>query len=376
MEQNQARSKFWDAIDNVDRYLYGRKMKNFLIGAVCVLIVAPILDWYLEVPYDRLTWHATLFFMFYGAIIILAWVSGWRDDTGRWTGKRAISRLKTYYYTFRDTAKTTRTTSRDEILYNLGWWLFFGALGWKSLQILSIFIRKPIQSFTGHTMIRYIRFENFTYKWFWLPLITGVVIMVILYRSNPNILKRIKNDIIHLFGRRRGHGSRDVIRLNTSSDKLVLNTKKHEHVSHAMAESSSKLFNDFISALHNWHPEKCKYEYEYQDLLYRHLKNAMPHSEVELEFPIGDNEHGNKGRADIVIDETIMIEMKRGDRSTSSTDRAVGQITRYSEIWSNRGPVVLLLCGHEYDYAHAAFTKPMNNLVKLDRSVLTLVQEN
>ncbi len=378
MDQKSS-SKFFDAIDNIDRYLYGRKMKNFLIGSICVLIIAPILDWLLEVPFDRLTWLSTFVFMIYVFIIILAWISAWRDDNGKWTLQRAKSRITTYYQSFKDTAAKTKTTSQDEMAYNLGWWLFFGAIGWKSLHNLSVFVRKPIEKVTGHTMIRLIRFEKFTHHWYWLPLAVGIGIMFYLSRSNPKILDRIKKDLRQLFGRKQqfGNGGSEMIRMETTqTDNLVLNSKKEKQMQAVVANNKSTLFNGFVNAMQSWNPGKCRYEYEFQDKLYRHLKNSLPESEIEMEYPIGDTEHGNKGRADIVIDDTILIEMKRGGIGAGEIDRAKGQILKYSEVWRNRGPVILLLCGHEYEHAKVTFTPTMIDMVKLERPVLTIVQEN
>jgi hypothetical protein len=342
------------------------------------LIIAPILDWALEVPYDRLTWLSTFFFMIYVFIIILAWISAWRDDEGKITWQRAKSRIATYYQTFKDTKAKTKTTSQDEMVYNIGWWLFFGAIGWKSLQNLSVFIRKPIQKLTGHTMIRFLHFETFTHHWYWIPLVAGIGIMIYLSRSNPKILDRIKKDLLQLFGRRQvGNGNSEIIRIEIGQiDNLVLNSKRDEQMQAVVANNKSNLFNGFVNAMQNWNPGKCYYEYEFQDKLYRHLKNLLPDSEIEMEYPIGDKEHKNKRRADIVIDDTILIEMKRGNIGSSEEDRAKGQISEYAEIWRNRGPVILLLCGHDYEHAKESFTPTMIKQVKLERPVLTIVHEN
>jgi hypothetical protein len=378
IEETKSTTRFFDTIDNIDRYLYGRKMKNFLIGSICVLIIAPLLDWVLEVPYDRLTWLSTFVFMIYVLVIILAWISAWRDDNGKWTFKRAKSKLSTYYQTFRDTTRKTQTTSQIEMIYSFAWWSFFGAIGWKSLQNLSVFIRKPIQKLTGHTMIRFIRFEKFTHVWYWLPLILGMVIMIYLCRSNPKILDRIKKDLRQLFGRQQyGNSGSEIIKIEKyQSDNLVLNSKMDEHMKTIITNNKSNLLNGFVSAMKSWNPGKCNYEYEFQDKLYRHLKNSLPDSQIEMEYPIGDKAHGNKRRADIVVDETILIEMKRGNIGAGEEDRAKGQISKYSEIWRNRGPVILLLCGHEYEHAKAIFNPTMIDLMKLERPVLTIVQEN
>jgi hypothetical protein len=102
MDQQATSSKFFDTIDNIDRYFYGRKMKNFILGSISVLLIAPLLDELLEVPHDRLTYLSTWIFLIYAIIIFLAWISAWRDDNGMWSWKRAKSRLGTYYASVRD----------------------------------------------------------------------------------------------------------------------------------------------------------------------------------------------------------------------------------------------------------------------------------
>jgi hypothetical protein len=374
--QQPKRSKIFDSIDEIDRYFYGRKMKNFIQGSILVLVVAPLLDELLEVPYDRLTFLATLTFFLYTVVIVLAWLSAWRDDNGNWTWSCAKDRLLTYYETFRDTATTTKTNSRDENLYKLGWWLFFGAICWKGLQNISVFVRKPLEKLTHGYFTRARHFEKTTNHWYWVAMLAGVGIMYYLYRSNPQILQRIKNDLRQLFGRSQSNFSGDMMKIRVvDEDKLVVNSRREEHMQVLASNNTSNLFSDFVSAIKNWSPGKCNYEYEFQNKLYRHLKKSLPGADIELEYPIGDAAHGNKGRADIVINDTILVEMKR-DSSAGAVQRAKGQILQYSDIWRNRGPVILLLCDHDYSHAKLSYTSTMVDLNKLERPVMTIVAEN
>lgn len=302
MEQQAKASKFFDTIDNIDRYFYGRKMKNFILGSICVLVLAPLLDELLEVPYDRLTYLSTLLFFFYTLILFLAWISAWRDDSGIWSWKRASSRLKTYYSTFLDTAKETKTNSRDENLYRFATFLFWGGICWKAVQNLSVFIRKPIENLTGTRRIRLRHFEQITNHWYWVAILLGIGTMYYLYRSNPQILQRIKKDIKQLLGIKGGNHTYDNSMLKVNADSFVV-TSQWENPD----TKRSNGFNDFASALKSWKPLNCYSEYEFQDNLYIHLKKHLPDSQIALEYPIGSAQLKNKGRADIVIDETILI---------------------------------------------------------------------
>jgi hypothetical protein len=369
-----AMTKLFDTVDNIDRKLYGRRMKFFIWGCLIVLILAPLLDMY--VRGDKFTFYSTLVFFIFLVVLVLAFVGSWRDDTGNWSLQRAKLRLQTYYETFKDTVETTKTNSKDENLFTLGQFLFFGGIAWKAFQNISVFVRKPIEGLfsTRFTSLR--KFEIFTNHYYWVPIIIGLGVIFYLYKKNPQILERIKNELRQLFGwgsDKQTKYSKDVLKVEIkTTNELVINAKIEQQINSLKSAINSTLFNDFLTALQNWNPRRAYYEYEYQDSLYRHLRKNMPDATVELEYPIGDSSSGNKGRADIVINDTILIEMKR-DSSAGAVQRAKGQIHQYSEIWNNKGPVVLLLCDYEYEHARLSFTPTMTDLVKLNRPVMTIV---
>lgn len=374
MDSKTRTSKFLDTIDNIDRYFYGRKMKNFIIGSVFVIIIAPVLDELLEVPHDRLTHLTTFVFFFYTLILFLAWISAWRDDNGKVTWACIKSRLLTYWEVFRDTAEQTKTNSKDENLYKIGWFLFFGGLCWKAFQNLSIFIRKPAEWIFNLHWMKLRHFEALTRHWFWLPMILGVGIMFYLFKINKEILQRIKTDLLFLFSTKKSHAGYNNDLVKIDSGKLIVSNKSDNHIQEVLTTDNSSLFNRFVQAMKTYNPGTYHYEYEYQNMLYKHLKKTMRGSVIELEYPIEDAYH-RKGRADIVIDDTILIEMKK-DSSAGAVQRAQGQISTYSDIWRNRGPVVLLLCNYELEHAKLSFSSTMVDLSKLERPVLTIVAEN
>jgi len=139
-----AITKIFDKIDNLDRALYGRRMKLFLWGCLLVLIASPIFDSLLGVDNDRLTYYSTLLFTIFILLMLLAFIGSWRDDSGNWSIARAKSRLNTYYESIKDTIQTTRTTSQSENIFTIGQILFIGSIIWKALQNISVFIRKPM----------------------------------------------------------------------------------------------------------------------------------------------------------------------------------------------------------------------------------------
>lgn len=370
-----AITKLFNAVDSIDRALYDKRMKFFILGSVLILIIAPILDILFEIKKDWFTFYSTFAFFIFNLILFLSLISSWRDDTGNWSFKRAKSKLQTYFDTLKDTVETTRTNSQDETLYKLGQFLFFGGVGWKALQNVSVFVRKPIEYFNLH-LVSFRKFEKFTNSYYWIPIILGLGIIIYLYNKNPKILQRIKNELRQLFGFKQSENSKyseDLITVITNpNNEFVINAKTEQQITTVIASSNSNLFSDFAIAIQNWNPRGCYYEYEYQDRLARHLTKLLPDATIKTEFPIGDKALGNRGRADIVINDTILIELKR-DSSVGAIQRAKGQISQYSEIWQNRGPVILLLCDYDYEHARLAYSSTMTDLARLERPVLTIV---
>jgi len=102
------------------------------------------------------------------------------------------------------------------------------------------------------------------------------------------------------------------------------------------------LLRELLDALASWRPARMSYEDEYQASLHRFLRRRMPETKPVRERPVGTRAEGTAGRADIVLSDTVMIEMKRG-LSTSTAQRALGQIYMYLRAWK-QGPIFLVLC--------------------------------
>ena len=369
-------TKLFDTIDSIDRKLYGKRMRFFVLGSILVLVVAPVIDVVFSIKEDRVTFYSTFVFFLFILVLFLSLISSWRDDTGNWSFKRVLSKLKVYFESAKDTVATARKNTKGETLYKLGTLLFFIGVGWKALQNVSVFVRKPVETFFGIHLPLYRKFEKATNSYCWIPFVVGLGILIYLYNQNPQILQRIKNELRELFGLKASKTSKytdTVVNIaRNPNSEFVINSKQEASMNEVILNSKSNLFQDFATALQNWNPRGAYYEYEYQDRLAKHLRKLLPDASVETEFPIGDKAHGNRGRADIVVNETILIEMKR-DSSAGAIQRAKGQISQYSEIWQNKGPVILLLCDYEYEHAKLAYHSTMSDLATLNRPVITIV---
>ena len=372
-------TRFFDWIDSLDRLLYGKRMRYFLVCSIVVLIVAPFVDWLWEHFYgnngDILTFCATLLFFILNLILAFSFISSWRDDTGNWSLERAKSKVSAYWEDAKISIETTKANPLEERLYQLGVFLFLGGIGGLALHHLSVFIRKPLEHFHSDPELL-IKFEKITYPYSWIPVLVGVCLGYYLYRNNPIILHRIKNELRQLFGFELNQEALYTLEIEPvikdAVTDFVINAKTENHFTSILQTGHSNLYMDFAIAVKNWNPRNYNTEYEYQDRLANHLRKQMPDATIKTEYPIGDKSLGNRGRADIVINDSILIEMKR-DSSSGAIQRAKGQIAQYSEIWKDRGLVVLLLCDYDYDHARLVFSSTMNDLAKLEKRVLTIV---
>ena len=111
----------------------------------------------------------------------------------------------------------------------------------------------------------------------------------------------------------------------------------------ALAEKSGHpVLEAVIKVLISWQPRGAETEADYQASLHRKLRRDLPGANPERERPIGDRAAGTRGRADLVVSDAVLIEMKKG-MTTTSAQRAIGQIRMYLRAW-DRGPVMLLVC--------------------------------
>jgi hypothetical protein len=204
----------------------------------------------------------------------------------------------------------------------------------------------------------------------------GITIIGYLYNKDVIILHRIKNELRQLLGLKLKDVSQYSVEIDSLPQKaiteFVINAKAENSITLGNDPNQPSLLNDFSLAIKSWNPRNYSTEYEYQDRLANHLRKMLPGATIKTEYPIGEKSLGNRGRGDIVVNDTILIEMKR-DSSAGAIQRAKGQIAQYSEIWKDRGIVILLLCDYDYDHARLVFSSTMMDLAKLDRPVLTIV---
>ena len=96
-------------------------------------------------------------------------------------------------------------------------------------------------------------------------------------------------------------------------------------------------FGDIKEQIEKWSPRKCKTEKEYENSLARYLRSNFEDIDIVQQYAIG------RSRADIVIEEEILLEIKVGLDATTKLDRLIGQIEKYEGKWDK--PIIVVLCG-------------------------------
>jgi len=367
-------NKALDFADKIDKYFYlhGGKLKWFIGLSLTVVVGAPLVDWIFNIRNDRLTAWSTFILLIFLLIMFLAWIGSLRDDEGNWSLKRVFSRLWTYLQINIDFFRDSFSKPLEEMLYRISVVFIIGSFCWKALQNVSVFIRKPYESFF-HTRWDTLRsFEKITNQWAIWIFILGITILVYLYIKNKEILNNLVNDYLpFLSSKKKNKKIFDKVQITTND--LVFNAKDKEQIKNILNTKNPELFNNFVKALQTWSPRDCNDEDDFQNSFHRHLKRNIPHVSVEREFRIPvDTDSRKDKKADVVIDETILVEMKK-DHQSASTSYVYDQMWNYTTLWKDKGPVILLFCEADYEQAKNMYSEKLQDLIKLEKKVIAFV---
>ena len=105
-----------------------------------------------------------------------------------------------------------------------------------------------------------------------------------------------------------------------------------------------------LKLLNQWKPSAdCHTEKDHENHLQTYLQQSLPDVPIVAQYGIA------KGKADLVIEDRHVIELKLGfdESKVAEFDRCIGQLERYRQKWvkPERGPVYLVMVGD----SHAEF---------------------
>jgi len=360
--------KIFDLVQAFNRKVFGKKIEYFIIGTICIVLVGPFLDLILETRGDKVTVFLTLSLLIYVILLLLAFIFSWRDDKG-WQWKILRSGLKAYYYVYKDKIGNLKYTKSTLLI--LAKYLFFSSIFLKGIKILSYFLRENIFAFNNKNLQN---IERITEILFWIILIVSVIMILYLYRKSQEIRNNIKKSISQFLRPEKPVSGNKILKiLKPENSSLVINAKDTIHINSVEFTNKSGLFIDVVKALSKWKPHKKKYEWEYEHRLWFHLNKTLKgKNKIKRQYPIGKKTAKDKGTVDIVINDSILIELKKRINKAES-QRAIGQIGQYAETWKGKGPVILLLCEHDYKEAKKYFENPMQKLWGEGKEVITII---
>jgi hypothetical protein len=368
-------TKMLDFADGIDRWfqLHGGKLKWFIGLSFGVVVVAPLIDTLRGDWRDRWTAWSTVFLLIFLFVMLLAWLGSLRDDEGNWSLKRVWSSIWTNIQININFIIDGFNLPKEELFYRLSTYLMLGSFGWKALQNVSVLVRKFYES-TFHTKWQALRtFERTTNQWTPWVFFLGLAILLFLIYKNKTIWKNLVQDFLPFLASTKEYKI-DNSTLKLSSSNLVINAKDKDQVSMMLNGKHPELFNDFIKAIQKWTPKSFDSEFEFENNLKAHLKRNIPHSSVSTQYRIivDPADKRKDFKADVVINDTILIEIKK-DNVSSSTKYVFDQVYKYSDLWKDAGPVVLLFCYGDYEKVKADFVPRLTLLGKDDKKVIAFV---
>lgn len=162
----------------------------------------------------------------------------------------------------------------------------------------------------------------------------AVVAAVVLTAS---VIFRIARAVIVFFGPRLEVSVRD-----TGTLAPVLDCVRDADGARARARASgNEGIVELVDALCEWSPRRQGAEAGYQRSLARHLAGNVS-MEVSPEHTHRTEE--THCRFDLLLGDSVVIEMKTDLARSGDRDRAAGQIRRYVHAWGTKGPILLVVC--------------------------------
>jgi hypothetical protein len=137
-------------------------------------------------------------------------------------------------------------------------------------------------------------------------------------------------------------------------------------------QATHPLASELAKILSVWRPRRAHKEKAYQRSLFRKLREVLPDASPELEVPLRSRGIPSTGRIDILLGRCVLIELKVR-LNTSTAQKAVGQADFYCHLWQDKGPVVLVLCDTDRDFAFAFLEPAIRRLRHSGQSIVAIL---
>ncbi|WP_170229951.1 GxxExxY protein [Polyangium fumosum] len=325
--------KFLGMADDVDAALYGKRALVVNGVAFFTVAVTAIEEWiHPRAPFGMTI--TTGLFSFLLFVLFVARLGALRDDDGNWSLGLVADRLRSAGTALREGLSAFGNASGPQRAAALGKCLVglsLVGLALRNIVVLLVIIADELFDAsigTAQSLDETMMFAGM------VTLALGAVCWLLGWwsihsspeaqRLQPNAAERD-----HLVAAARGL-------------PILIDCTDKARALELAGRSGHPVLEALIKVLVTWQPRGAEKEADYQASLHRKLRRDLPGANPERERPIGDRASGIRGRADLVVSDSVLIEMKKG-LTTTTAQRAVGQIQMYLRAW-NRGPVMLLVC--------------------------------
>ncbi|MEZ4922169.1 MAG: hypothetical protein R2780_03270 [Crocinitomicaceae bacterium] len=356
VENSEAKkNSFWNKLADIgdwfDRQVYGIKAKLFIYLALTTILLPSVIgilaDWGIVNPlfYDKSNRLLTLVLFLYILISIFSWFSIWRDENGIWSWKTALPILKISLIESSKSFLSIFKGDKFEIIYNLGLRvLVVGVVLLGVGNMLCVFNDFSGLAFDDYKIAFW--FLDAGFLLFILGLLTFALSLVL--DKEDKLINRIKNDLSI-------KKTRSKVKFSDTS-QLVVNVADVNQLELIKSKNNDVVLNQVLDCIKSWTPRTWHDENEYQVSLYHKFHRDYPDLTVMMEYPLG-----GKRRADLVINESLMIEMKKDFKSQNEINRASGQLEQYIDDWKElgNGPIMLLICKDNFE----TVKQPLENII-------------
>jgi hypothetical protein len=334
---------FLGVADRTDRFLYGRRTTLIASLALLTVMAGFVDDINLPVFTAISTWLFTLLLF----ILITARVGSLRDEEGNWSLALLGHRISAWW----DGMLEFTESGGPFLVQGLGKaaaFLGLLVLGLRNTLMLLLLIAHELFGAPPTSLAA----TESTMQWLGTTsLLVGAIFLVIAWirlRSTAKTKGLVLDDNGKAQLKSSVHGLPPLIDcLNVQELRALI------------GQTSHPLLRELLEALAAWKPRNANNEQAYHASLYRMLRRRMPGANPEKERPIAADTPELRGRADLVIGDSILIELKA--RLTKSTaQRAIGQLRMYARAWT-QGPIVLVVCG-DRSHAHQLLSRELAEL--------------
>jgi hypothetical protein len=343
--------------DKADSYLYGKRARAVVIAAAAV-VSTPTLTRWTGAP-ASLQQLAILCFLLLVVVLAVARIAMFRAEDGRWDPVLGIENVQLAAVDLWSSVERFSDSHPKQRLRSAGTFLMGGAL-------VSLSIRAAADTLYNAG------FDSWDFDWTeasdWTVFFLGASLW-----AWTTWATRRDGELAALVA----DPAKDAVAVQAVAQAFaglpVLVDCRDRLSAHAFTVGGAHpLVARLLGELGGWHPRRADTEKPYQHSLFRKLRTAVPEAEPQLEVPLRSQGLPFTGRIDILLGRCVLVEIKRR-LTTSTAQKALGQIEMYVRIWEHRGPVVLVLCDTDPALASAFFEPAFMRLRASGHSVVAVL---